>query len=201
MGSASLNSLRRSTLSAGVECNRNKTLPTAITKGRAKLLVGSLDGKTSKPSTDISRADSQASHPGSFHRGAPEGGACPAHPRPGAPTGKSVEGSQAEQAGQRGLFHLLSTCGPDDRGRSAAPAKHTQGPCRARAMSDLQLHLPEQTQPRTIYSLLRYQQGQQPAHKATNEGGAVENLLEHFGIFTLFMFLREHALRLCHHIQ
>lgn len=68
-------------------------------------------------------------------------------------------------------------------------------------MSDHQLHLPEQTQPRAIYNLLRYQQGQQPAKPTNSKGGAVENLLEYFGIFTLFMFLREHTLRLCCHIQ
>lgn len=117
------------------------------------------------------------------------------------PQGSRWKGAKQSKLG-RGAFSISSARGPDGRGRSAAPAKHTQGPRRARVMRDRQLHLPEQTQPRAIYNLLRYQQGQQPAYKPTNsEGGAVENLLEYFGIFTLFMFLREHTLRLCCHIQ
>lgn len=171
-----------------------------VTKGRVKFLVGSLDGKTSKPSTDFSRADSQASHPGSFHRGAPKEELPLLTHGLEHPQGSECKGAKQSRLG-RGPFFISSARVADDRGSSAAPAQHTRGLCRAQVISNLQLHLPEQTQPRAIYSLLRYQQGQQPAHKPTNsKGGAVGNL-EHFGIFTLFMFLCEHTLRLCHHIQ
>lgn len=159
-------------------------------------MVGSLDGKTSKPSTDFPRADSQASHLGSFHRGAPKAGAPPAHPWTGAPKRSRWKGAKQGRLG-RGASSISSA-----RVAQVTEAGLQHQPSTPRAMSDLQLHLPEQTQPRAISSLLRHQQGPQPAHKPTNnEGGAVENLLEHFGIFTLFIFLCEHTLRLCHHIQ
>lgn len=97
------------------------------------------------------------------------------------PQGRMCKGAKQSRLG-RGAFSISSAHVAQMR---EAGLQHQPSTSR----THLQLHSPEQTQPTAIYNLLRYQQGQQPAHKPTsNEGGAVQTLLEHFGLFTCSCF-------------
>lgn len=97
------------------------------------------------------------------------------------PQGRMCKGAKQSRLG-RGAFSISS----------AHVAQMREGGLQhqpSTSRTHLQFPLPEQTQPTAIYSLLRYQQGQQPANKPTNnKGGAVETLLEHFGLFTCLCF-------------
>lgn len=110
------------------------------------------------------------------------------------PQGRMCKGAKQSRLG-RGAFSISS----------AHVAQMREGGLQhqpSTSRTHLQLPLPEQTQPTAIYSLLRHQQGQQPANKPTNnEGGSSGNPSGALWPLHLFMFLHEHTFWLCHHIQ